>query len=152
VKVYTTEYWQEFKDYTILGKSIETIEKEIISIEDSHKNLMLSLLQNYIENFEKVFPKMDFNKLLKKDACKYCGITKSQLNELGAKHKLHKKNFRGWSLEIDRLDSNKEYTKANCVMACYWCNNAKTDEYTPDEFSKIAKSIHQVWMQRLNDH
>lgn len=62
---------------------------------------------------------------------------------------LNKKKDRGWKLEIDRLDSNFEYRPSNTVMCCYWCNNAKTDEFTRDEFMEIAKAIRNVWNNRL---
>ena len=62
------------------------------------------------------------------------------------------KNFRGWNLEIDRLNSNFEYKPDNCAMACYWCNNAKTDEFTEDEFMVIGEAIKNVWRERLNTY
>jgi len=34
-------------------------------------------------------------------------------------------------------------------MSCYWCNNAKTDEYIPSEFKEIARGINHVWNKRL---
>jgi 5-methylcytosine-specific restriction endonuclease McrA len=82
--------------------------------------------------------------------CQYCKIEKNQIERLVDTRQLHKKNFRGMSLEIDRLDSNDEYKKDNCVIACYWCNNAKTDEFTPEEFIPVAEKIHEIWKKRLN--
>jgi 5-methylcytosine-specific restriction endonuclease McrA len=52
-------------------------------------------------------------------------------------------------MEVERFDSNLEYTKDNCAMACYWCNNAKTDEFTKEEFQPIADQIKLVWETRL---
>jgi len=63
---------------------------------------------------------------------------------------LFKKSERGWNLEIDRKNSNYEYTKDNCVMCCYWCNNAKTDEFTYPEFKEIGLAFKQVWDKRLS--
>lgn len=34
-------------------------------------------------------------------------------------------------------------------MSCYWCNNAKTDEFTFEEFEEIGKSFGLVWNKRL---
>lgn len=34
-------------------------------------------------------------------------------------------------------------------MACYWCNNAKTDEFTAEEFKEIGKEIRKIWDVRL---
>jgi len=72
-----------------------------------------------------------------------------KINQLAINRKLYKKNERGWKLEIDRINSNLEYKPNNCVMACYWCNNAKTDEFTYEEFKEIGKEIRKVWETRL---
>jgi hypothetical protein len=40
-------------------------------------------------------------------------------------------------IEIHRKNSNKEYTKDNCVISCYWCNNAKTDGFTYEEVGEV---------------
>jgi Na+-translocating ferredoxin:NAD+ oxidoreductase RNF subunit RnfB len=88
-------------------------------------------------------------KLLDENECHYCHITIDQIKQLAEKHKIYEKTLRGWTLEIDRLNSNFEYTPDNCVMACYWCNNAKTDEFTGKEFREIGKAIRKVWDERL---
>ncbi|HPT73200.1 MAG TPA: hypothetical protein PLE74_13070, partial [Candidatus Cloacimonadota bacterium] len=56
---------------------------------------------------------------------------------------------RGWTLEIDRKKPNLEYEEDNCVMCCYWCNNAKTDEFDDVEFLPIGNAINQIWNGRL---
>jgi hypothetical protein len=53
-------------------------------------------------------------------------------------------------LEIDRKNSNFEYSENNCVLACYWCNNAKTDEFTFEEFQIIGTTMRYVWQKRLS--
>jgi hypothetical protein len=35
-------------------------------------------------------------------------------------------------------------------MACYWCNNAKTDEFTAEEFKPIGEAIGAALMARIN--
>ena len=62
--------------------------------------------------------------------------------------KIYKKSLRGWNLEVERKDSNREYSPSNCKMACYWCNNAKTDEFTYEEFKLVGKEIRKVWDKR----
>lgn len=52
-------------------------------------------------------------------------------------------------MEIDKIESDKEYAKCNIVLSCYWCNNAKTDEFSLDEFKSIAKGINAAWNKRL---
>ncbi|WP_170020340.1 hypothetical protein [Campylobacter sp. RM16190] len=89
---------------------------------------------------------MDQNK-----KCCYCGITEKQLELLGKKEQLKTKRIttRGYTLEVDRKLPNLEYSDKNCCMACYWCNNAKTDEFSPSEFKEIARGINKVWNERL---
>ena len=152
VDLYTTEYWQELKDYQIKNKEIGIIEQEINKIKDEQKYEIMQLEKHYVAHFEEIFPQEKFNRLISVDYCHYCKITKQEIESLGEKHKLRKKNFRGWSLEIDRLDSNLEYTEKNCVMACYWCNNAKTDEFSESEFLEIAVAINRIWNKRLNNN
>jgi len=36
-------------------------------------------------------------------------------------------------------------------MSCYWCNNAKTDEFFVDEFKEIARGINYAWQKRLGN-
>ena len=83
--------------------------------------------------------------------CAYCGIHVEQIKALGENKKLNNKrsDIRGYTLEIDRMLPKLEYSEENCCMACYWCNNAKTDEFSPEEFKPIARGINEVWNKRL---
>jgi folylpolyglutamate synthase/dihydropteroate synthase len=85
----------------------------------------------------------------KKGTCEYCGVSNEQIKKLRENKLIFSKSGRGFSLEVDRKDPNLEYTKYNCCMACYWCNNAKTDEYLPFEFKEIARGINTEWNRRL---
>ena len=53
-------------------------------------------------------------------------------------------------LEIDRKRPNEEYTTDNSVLCCYWCNNAKTDEFCATEFKAIGEEIGKIWRKRLS--
>lgn len=152
VKRYTSEYWQELENYTGINSiTIKDIYDKIEKLKKEHLQQFKQLEDNYIINFSKIFPEEEFHQLSQKEECHYCKITTKQIEILGAKHKLNKKSFRGWSLEIDRFDSNLEYKPSNCTMACYWCNNAKTDEFNEKEFLLIAEGISKVWKARLNN-
>lgn len=98
----------------------------------------------------------DFEKqyLELKNACHYCGITEAELEQLWkieeANGKSLTKRGRGKKLELDRIDPNAEYAITNnLVLACYWCNNAKTDTFTGDEFKEVGKVFRQIWDKRL---
>jgi hypothetical protein len=109
------------------------------------------LLKKYREN-QKLFSTEYFTELINQTSCAYCGISIQQINQLSKNNSLHNKRSetRGYSLEIDRKHPNLEYSSDNCCMSCYWCNNAKTDEYSYNEFKNcIAPAIRAVWNCRL---
>lgn len=103
--------------------------------------------------FEKQIPSKSFrekffdSKIVRK--CAYCGVPECKLNLLTTV-----RAGRGNRLEYDRIisrDGNDKvgYTVDNIVLACYWCNNAKTDTFSPKEFKPIAKGINEVWNKKL---
>jgi len=82
--------------------------------------------------------------------CFYCGITEKQISKLFKKGELYTKRNRGRKLEIERLSPNEPYENLeNLVFSCYWCNNAKTDTFTSEEFKNIGKEIGKIWEKRL---
>ena len=116
--------------------------------------ILEELEKEYEKEFQINFPEEEFNKMLDKTTCSYCsycGISLAQIEELGKNGKLNNKrsDTRGYTLEIDRKLPNLEYSEENCCMACYWCNNAKTDEFSPEEFKPIAEGIRKTWNERL---
>lgn len=89
-----------------------------------------------------------YNKTKKK--CHYCGLTDSEMKALWKKYPLLTKRTRGRVLEIDRKQPNGSYNEIyNLVFACYWCNNAKTDTFSEEEFKEIGKVIRTIWNSRL---
>lgn len=84
--------------------------------------------------------------------CNYCGITEDQIQTLITKGLKNKRSAtRGKSLEIDRKVADKEYSEiSNLTYSCYWCNNAKTDTFTEEEFKEIGKAIGEIWKKRLS--
>jgi 5-methylcytosine-specific restriction endonuclease McrA len=151
VQLYTTEYWQYEPEYELVpGFTNDAIYKLIDIIKKEYMDMITELKNDYVKKqFPVIYPISDFDNLLQGDTCAYCKITTKEIIELANRKQLHKKNYRGWSLEIDRKDSNLEYKPENCVMACYWCNNAKTDEFTFDEFVKVGAEIRKIWYDRL---
>lgn len=106
----------------------------------------------YKEIFKEMLPKDKFNeKFFGKNSirrCVYCGINEDQLSDIC---KQSKRSGRGERLEYDRIDDDEDedYKLENVELACYWCNNAKTDEFSPNEFKEIARGISEVWKKRL---
>ena len=88
--------------------------------------------------------------------CCYCKCTEEELMEFyNYKHNKDKVEHevkrikRGKSLEIERKKDTK-YTEDNCELACYWCNNAKSDVFTYEEFKPIGRQIGIAIKKNLN--
>lgn len=145
--------WQ-VKIGTINGVDVDKIDEAIISWNERNKQLKEILYEEYKSNFDSVLTLDSFasiypeNRSMRK--CVYCNATEDQFDQLSANDNIYTKNARGKHLEIDRLNSNKEYKKENIVLACYWCNNAKMDEFTYDEFKlNIGPAMDELWSKRM---
>ena len=77
--------------------------------------------------------------------CAYCTIQESILVDLFTRKVLTSNRNRGKSLEIERKDStSNKYNKKNCILACYFCNNHKSDIISKDDHVKyFAKPIYK---------
>jgi hypothetical protein len=157
LKEYLHVYWQlddkaireEYKD-----KSVNDIYLEMKQWREDNKPIIIDLEKHYIKNIfpNEVFKKEEFNAFYQGDIeCEYCHLDEGKIKELIKGGQINKKHHsRGWSLEIDRKKPNHEYTKDNVVWCCYWCNNAKTDEFSHEEFKIIGKTLKQIWDARLS--
>lgn len=70
--------------------------------------------------------------------CHYCGLKEIESQELAMRGILTSKRFpqngiigrgqsRGIWLEVDRSNPNENYSRENCILSCYYCNNDKSD-------------------------
>lgn len=86
-----------------------------------------------------------------RDQCNYCGITEAEIKQLLDAGKLYTKRIgtHGRKLELDRINPNGSDLLNNLVVACYWCNNAKTDTFSHEEFLEVGKAIRKIWEARL---
>lgn len=85
--------------------------------------------------------------------CFYCGITEREIKELIDGGRLATKRLatRGRKLELDRKQADLVYSELeNIVLSCYWCNNAKTDTFTAEEFLQVGQAFRSIWENRLN--
>ena len=84
-------------------------------------------------------------------ACEYCALTESEFRQLFDHRLIRTKRLstRGSTFEFDCREPEHGYTKDNVALCCYWCNNAKTDEFTPAEFKPMATAMAAIWRQRL---
>ena len=81
-----------------------------------------------------------------KEVCEYCHLLGDTTIHYKKRFRPNKKGTfnRGYNLEVDRKDSKGPYSPKNCVLACYPCNNAKSDVFTYEEFHQIGEIIGKV--------
>lgn len=103
------------------------------------------------KEFEEWFDEEIFEK-----GCVYCGTTNGhsqkiyELQRNGSRHDATRGGKRGKRLELDRVDPKQPYDNLqNVVWCCYWCNNAKSNFFTVDEFKPIATEIGKV-LKKIN--
>lgn len=83
--------------------------------------------------------------LAEEKVCKYCGIKEEEVQEIVSSGLLKSKRFpddgnvkrgrsRGMWLEVDRFDPNGMYSRENSVLACYFCNNDKSDVFYGNQY------------------
>ena len=73
--------------------------------------------------------------------CAYCSLPGNTKQYFGQHFR---KGRRGLALEVDRKDNSKPYSPSNCVLACYPCNNAKSDVFSYEEFREIGHVIEKI--------
>jgi hypothetical protein len=117
------------------------LDKQIKKIYDSKKALrcisFIDFRLWYLEQGEK---------------CIYCGLTSEETLILFNKFPLSTRGGkRGRRLELDRIDPHLSYghSLSNLALACYWCNNAKTNYFDFEEFQCIGNAIGQINHARL---
>lgn len=85
--------------------------------------------------------------------CYYCGIEEHKLSKLFDYETgiLETKRGRGRTLELERRDAkNNIYSSENCVLACYLCNNHKSDLISEEDFLKyFAKPIREYLEEKF---
>lgn len=95
--------------------------------------------------------------------CHYCGITEAEVQEIVKKGFLTSARFpqqngkpirgqnRGIYLEIDRKDNSKGYSEQNCVLACYFCNNDKSDIFSYEQYKEFLTNRAKFLKRLLAD-
>jgi len=140
-------------------KKLREINKEIRAYISENKILIKEYKKSFYKYFEdNIFPYKVFCNVWRADdnkvrACEYCGITEAQIESLINTGRITTKRLysRGRTLEIDRRVPDGPYSAENIILSCYWCNNAKTDEFSVEEFKYISKAIGDIWAKRLSD-
>jgi len=83
--------------------------------------------------------------------CHYCGLTEQESQKIVMTGILKSNRFpesgiikqgrsRGVWLEVDRLLPKEKYSRDNCVLCCYFCNNDKSDVFTSEDYFKFREN------------
>ena len=112
-------------------------------IKSINKNILRNILNAPGAEIVKNNFKIDRNKFVMKffkhEACKYC---KSSVEDLIKFYAIRNpKRGRGLLWEIDRVDPRGSYEDGNYAFTCYYCNNAKADVFTGEEFGKTIGPV-----------
>lgn len=160
INIYVTQYFQKKYDEEVInGWKVDNIYEKLKDWKKKPESDNLKLLRSHYWN--KMFQTKEFflyemfheNFTNYEQKCHYCGITYEMTSSLRAKGEIfNKRDTRGFSMEIDRKEPNREYTSGNSVLCCYWCNNAKTDEFCDTEYIPIGESFRLLWNKRLAKH
>jgi len=77
--------------------------------------------------------------------CYYCKIPERLIETVYWDIRCTKRPRTRTKLEIERLDPFGNYNKGNTVLACFNCNNSKSDILLSKEFVPIGEIIEQIW-------
>ncbi|MBA4852394.1 hypothetical protein [Emticicia sp. BO119] len=119
-------------------------EKELKKIYDSKKEKLVK--GEIIEGF-KVIQFSDFKRWFNKEifekGCNYCRTTNEESQKLTKLRPYATRGGkRGNRLELGRKDTNLPFDNLNnLVWCCYWCNNAKTNFFSEEEFIPVGRAI-----------
>jgi len=129
----------EFEDYRGLIQSIQKLRA-------LHQSIKSRSGDKYKFNGFKNF----YNWYIKEEqVCCYCGITEQNLETI-KNNGWGTKRRRGSKLEVERVDTNSnDYSESNCALACYFCNNHKSDVITKDDFSTYFKEPMKLYLEKL---
>jgi len=76
--------------------------------------------------------------------CYYCQIPERLIEKIYWEIRRTKRPPTRIKLELERLDPFGNYNKENVVLACFNCNNSKSDIMYHEEFIPIGKIIKKI--------
>ena len=130
IKAHTKLYYENHKEETKAQKKLYYEQKWWVSIihnskqTDIKKNLFIE--EDFIDK-EFVLDKFEEQN----NRCHYCHI---QLNTVGQAEEGKRDHQK---CTIERIDNTLGHSKENCVLACFRCNNQRSNRYTSDVFFAI---------------
>ena len=102
----------------------------------------------FVRWFENTIKAQDFK-------CYYCDTSIFDIRSLINQDKLKTRKIgygtRGPNLEIDRKINSNGYTKENCVLSCYYCNNDKSYIFDSKAYKKYFGESRKKYFEYLKN-
>ncbi len=138
---------EEVRDlYIKLNKDTDTL-KEIQKIRTLRRSIENRSGKKY--NFSDFKDFYQWYKNTDKFCC-YCGVTETTLEKVW-QNKWRTKRGRGRNLEVERVDSiSNLYNSENCKLACYFCNNHKSDLITKEHYKKYFATQMKNYLEEIS--
>ncbi|MCG2703765.1 MAG: hypothetical protein L6366_05285 [Candidatus Omnitrophica bacterium] len=151
-----TEYKEVYQNMGARRERNKKIESWLNDKRNSEK--LRNLKEIFKRSFEKTLSWDKFKNKYGEDSsrercCFYCEIKETQIEEMFNEGKINTKRIysRGMKMEVERKNPLVGYINGNIELCCYWCNNAKSDEFTEKEFSThMQKGIKAIWRERTS--
>lgn len=131
-------------------KSLDSFYEEELNIDNNELRNLRNQFKKFNDLYTKYFNQQrqelfkEPDKLLEwfnnqNDRCNYCEISQSELLKIVSDRQgnltLNQKTKRSkGTLEIEKLDPSKGYTFKNSVLSCPFCNNAKSNLISEDDW------------------
>lgn len=154
-------YTKKHSDYNKNDTIKEDFKKRFEISDKEYDNFVKKYEDDNIEKIKELFSKHKdafkgeiikfYDWYKSKDECCYCGVKKNDLskyfNENNEQYKEARQ--RGRRLELERIQTAPKiknvYSYDNCDLACYICNNAKSDFISAKDFKPLALGINKFW-------
>lgn len=115
--------------YSKLKKNIADIQKKYNKFNTKERKEGFKTFEDFLSWYNK-----------QRKECYYCKTSEETIKQLFQSiFKPQKDAWKYGTLQIDRKKPKGGYSKKNCVLACVFCNNAKSDLITDDDFIKYFK-------------
>jgi hypothetical protein len=83
--------------------------------------------------------------------CVYCGVSEQvcqqivltgllRANKFPKNGRVYRDKERGMWLEVDKMEPIEKYSRNNCVLACYFCNNDKSDVFNYEQYKMFREN------------
>lgn len=132
------------KELQVLVQDFEISGKETLEQLRRYRTLWNNkkkLLSDDFKPFERFYTWYVKQYEIQDHKCYYCGVKEKVVRDTMKNHFKHRKRLnRGKYFELERKGPTELYSPENCVLACYFCNNDKSDIFTEDQYRQYLQN------------